>query len=485
MKRIISLMLVFLFLMGCVSCKKKEEPSTPTLEVTYESTDQGSVLPDKNWENRDLKVFINQNELVGNIIENSNLADAVGYEVYSRNMYLSEKYNFNILCTEMSTAECPAQKVVNEAAMGESSYDLILDSVTDMKGALAQFVFADLAGMNYIDWNANGWLREANDSLDIYGYRYVCTGDANLYEKSGAVLMYYNRPLLAQITTEDIRQLALEGNWTMEKMAELIKLGAVSNSETGEVSVYGITHPTNEAFYNYLLTGYGMEIITKDQEGNLSYAFDDGGTMERTLAAIDEVLSFYCDEETTYTQRYKQTTPKAETFFLQNRSLFQPNMLCMMKTWREAGIDYGFLPLPKANTSVEKYGSAYYTEDTQFFAIPFYAEDHDFSAFALQALMENSGNLIHVYVENQCKIRGSYDQEDYDLITLALSNFIYDLGNVFNWGAIKTWIFVDRYDNNQELQSIPVAGVNNLVRNWESKKDLAYKEMNDFLMHFA
>ena len=119
------------------------------------------------------------------------------------------------------------------------------------------------------------------------------------------------------------------------------------------------------------------------------------------------------------------------------------------------------------------------------FAIPFYAEDHDFSAFALQALMENSGNLIHVYVENQCKIRGSYDQEDYDLITLALSNFIYDLGNVFNWGAIKTWIFVDRYDNNQELQSIPVAGVNNLVRNWESKKDLAYKEMNDFLMHFA
>ena len=141
MKRIISLMLVFLFLMGCVSCKKKEEPSTPTLEVTYESTEQGSVLPDKNWENRDLKVFINQNELVGNIIENSNLADAVGYEVYSRNMYLSEKYNFNILCTEMSTAECPAQKVVNEAAMGESSYDLILDSVTDMKGALAQFVF--------------------------------------------------------------------------------------------------------------------------------------------------------------------------------------------------------------------------------------------------------------------------------------------------------------------------------------------------------
>lgn len=485
MKKIISLMLAGLMLMGCVACKKKDDPAQDTSTVTFEGNEQESVLPEKNWEGRDLKVFINQNELVGNIIENSDLTDAVGYEVYSRNMYLSEKYNFNILCAEMTNAECPAQKVVNEASLGESSYDLILDSVTDMKGALAQFVFADLAELDYIDWNAKGWLKDANDSLDIYGYRYVCTGDANLYEKSGAVLMYYNRPLMAQITTEDIRQLALDGDWTIEKMAELIKLGAVSNSETGEVSVYGITHPTNEAFYNYLQTGYGMEIVTKDQEGNLSFAFDDGGAMERTLAAIDEILKFYCDEETTYTQRYKQTTPKAETFFLQNRSLFQPNMLCMMKTWREGGIDYGFLPLPKANSSVAKYGSAYYTEDTQFFAIPFFAVDKDFSAFALQALMENSGKLIHVYVENQCKIRGSYDSEDYELITMALDNFVYDLGSVFNWGAIKTWIFVDRYDNNQELQSIPVAGVNNLVRNWESKRDLAYKEMNDFLMHFA
>ena len=144
MKRIICLMLVCLMLAGGVACHKKEDATNNPSDVTFESNEQKSVLPDKNWEGRDLKVFINQNELVGNIIENSNLTDAVGYEVYSRNMYLSEKYNFNILCTEMSTAECPAQKVVNEAAMGESSYDLILDSVTDMKGALAQFVFADL-----------------------------------------------------------------------------------------------------------------------------------------------------------------------------------------------------------------------------------------------------------------------------------------------------------------------------------------------------
>ena len=106
-------------------------------------------------------------------------------------------------------------------------------------------------------------------------------------------------------------------------------------------------------------------------------------------------------------------------------------------------MEYGVLPLPKADESTEQYGSAYYPGDTQFFVIPFYAKDTSFSAFVLQALMENSSNLTHIYVEEQCKIRGSYDSVDYDLITLALSNFVYDLGSIFNWGAIHTWIFVD------------------------------------------
>ena len=98
--------------------------------------------------------------------------------------------------------------------------------------------------------------------------------------------------------------------------------------------------------------------------------------------------------------------------------------------------------------------------------------------------MENSGGLTHAYVEEQCKIRGSADSVDYQLISLALDNFLYDLGAIFDWGAIKTWIFVDRYDANADLQSIPSSGVNNLVTNWESKKGLAHSELNAFLSHF-
>lgn len=483
MKKVLCLILAGLFLLGCFAGCKKKDKNKPQNTGDLESRE--SVLPDKDWEQRDLKVFIKQNELVGDIIQNDDMTDPVGYEVYKRNSYLENKYNFYITCQQMINPECPARRVQNEALREESTYDLILDSVTDMKGALAQFVFADLADLDYIDWNAKGWLKEANDSLDILGYRYICTGDANLYEKSGAILMYYNRTILSRVTdVDELRQIALDGNWTMEKMYELITNGAVKDSSTGDISIYGITHPNNEAFYNYLATGYGIQIITRDQDDNLIFAFDNSSAMDKTLNAIDEILKFYCNSNTTYNQRYLQSTPKAESIFLENRSLFQPNMLSKIKTWKEGGIDYGFLPLPKANEEVEKYGSAYYTTDTEFFAIPFYAVDKNFSAFALQAMMENSSKLTHAYVEEQCKLKGSYDQVDYDLISLALGNFVYDLGSIFNWGAIHTWTFVDRYDDNEAIQSIPVAGVNNLVSSWAEKKKLAHQELNEFLSNF-
>lgn len=484
MKKILSLILACLMLTGCLVACNKKEPDQGT-NVTVDSDAKDSVLPDKDWEGQELKVMACVNDLVGNILENSDLTDPVGYEVYRRNAYLEEKYDFYITCRAADFGEYPSDLVRQEAYLGESSYDLILDAVRNMKAALAQFLYADLAELDYIDWDANGWETEANDSLDILGYRFLCTGDANLYEKSGAILMYYNRQIMSSITQEDIRQVALDGNWTMEKMYELMKLATIEDPTTGEISVYGLTHTDNEAFYNYLTTGFGMQIIKKDQDGNLSYSFDDAGTMEQTITAIDKVLEFYCDEKTTYNQRSYYSTPKAETIFLQNRSLFQPHLLCTMQTWRDSGVDYGVLPLPKANESIQKYGSAYYTGDTQFFVIPHFAKDADFSAFVLQALMENSGNLTRIYVEEQCKVRGSADSKDYDLITLALSNFVYDLGGIFDWGAIKTWIFIDRYDDNQAIQSLPVGGVNNFATSWAEKKDLAYYELNEFLMHFA
>ena len=118
-------------------------------------------------------------------------------------------------------------------------------------------------------------------------------------------------------------------------------------------------------------------------------------------------------------------------------------------------------------------------------AVPYFAADLEFSGFALQALSENSGGLTETYVEEQCKLKGSYDSTDYQLMTYALVDVFYDLGAVYNWGAIKTWIFSDRYADDSGIQSIPISGVNNFATLWAADRTLAHLELEEFLKTFT
>ena len=238
MKKILSLILACLMLTGClVSCAKEAAPDDkPDAIVDYDGQD--SVLPDKDWEGKELKIMACVNPLVGNIFQPSDFTNVVEAETYSRNTYLEEKYNFTIKCQAAAFGQWPSDVVRTEAASGESSYDLILDAMRSLKVALSQFLYSDLSELDYIDWNAKGWLKDANDSLDIMGYRFVCTGDANLYEKSGAILMYYNRNIMSSLADEDIRQVALDGNWTMDYLwmrgAEMVLIEAEALAHQGK-----------------------------------------------------------------------------------------------------------------------------------------------------------------------------------------------------------------------------------------------------------
>ena len=146
---------------------------------------------------------------------------------------------------------------------------------------------------------------------------------------------------------------------------------------------------------------------------------------------------------------------------------------------------YTTLPYPIYDPTVqEEYHAAYNYTTSTLMAIPALAKDTAFSAFALQAMNENSSKLVQYFVEEKCKIRGSVDQTDYDLMTLAVSNGAYDLGTIIDWGAVKTWIFIDRYGKD-EYYSVPISGINNFATLWEADKELAHQELADYLSAFT
>ena len=487
MKKALTLFLSVVFVLLCFAgCKNNNDNKTPN--VTREPTNTESVLPDKDWGGRELKVTELDSDLESVIDSGDDTSTPISYEVYARNAEIEAKYNFTISTTRIAADDRPSEKVRTEALAGESTYDIVIDSPGYMHGALLNFIFADLNQLQYIDWNAKGWDQKSNDELDICGYRFICTGDLNLQEKAGSSVIYCNRDMLESLTEEDVRQTVIDGDWTIEKMNELMRLAKRIDGATGNTEIYGLVNGGNGVFVNFMTSSFGMKFSLKDDQGVPHISFDETAYFQSVDHWIDEVLKFYANGELTWTQRYSGTKHpvyqlKAIEMFKNGKALFYGGELDdVVDFQRNATFTYTTLPYPIYDTDTQtEYIAARNYSWSGLLAIPYYAKDGDFSAFALQALNERSGKLMHLYVEEKCKIRGSVDEKDYQLMTLALSNSSYDLGVVYDWGALKTWIFKDRYDDASRYQSIPVSGTNTFASLWAMDKDLAHTEVNNCL----
>ena len=495
MKRILILFLAVLFFVlafaGCSSKKKqtKNDDNGNSGEAGENNAEEVETsLPAKNWGGRELKVIELNSELESAVFASEDdITNSVSAVVYSRNEAIKAKYNFSISTVRASGEQTkrPSDIIEKESNSGECSYDLVIDSVSYMKGALSHFMFCDLTALPYIDWNASCWDEKANNELSILGHRFVCTGDLNLLEKSGASVIYCNRNILDTVIPEDedFRQEVLDGEWTMERMVQLMRAAnRVDADET--VEIYGLLNQGHGVFVNFMQATCGMKFTENDDQGIPHFTFDDAEYFEQTLKWIDDVLAFYSKKNLTYTQRYSGTRPNSKALFKDGRGLFFAGELGdVIDLQKTATFTYTTLPYPIYDPEIQtEYTTALDYSFSGLMAIPYYAADPEFSAFALQAMNERSGDLMHLFVEDKCKIKGSVDATDYKLMTLALSNGSYDLGAVYNWGALKTWIFQDyRPDDNK---SIPVGGENNFATLWAQDKDLAHEELREFMERF-
>ena len=346
MKRMVSFSLALLmFLFVFAGCRSGKKPG-PTPVGPQSETD--SVLPEKTWEGRELKAIEKDTSVVESAIDADDVSTKISSEVYARNAAIETKYNFTITTNRYSAERSPSESIVwNEAAAGESTYDIVVDASSYMKGCLSDFVFADLRSLPYIKWTAPGWDQSSNDNLTVCGYQFVCTGDLNLREKAGASVIFCNRTMLEQYTTEDLRQTVLDHEWTMEKMKELSALVATKDSGTGEVTRYGLVNSSNNVFLNFMKSTYGMDICTKDENDVPSFTFDNSAYYEKTIGWIDDLLLLYSNPDYTYTQRYSGTKPNAMEDLFKNGKAYFPIYLCFMLSWMIPLLILYYIPFVK------------------------------------------------------------------------------------------------------------------------------------------
>ena len=486
-KSIISLILAILMLgcvlVGCAGNGEEENTDTKTSVGTVEQDDGGRQLPDLIW-NREYKVLGHSLSAETQYSTISIYAeaptDAISTDVYNRNLILEEKYGITVLMDEAST---PSSTLNIEYFSGESSYELVFLQMSEIKAMMQAGCAAanlyDAESFPYLYFEKGCWNSYVNETLSINNKLYMTTGYINIQEKMNTALIYYNREMLNDINASiDPVALVRSGDWTLEAMGVLRKEGTVVDGATGEISTYGLSCSNNRNFYHYV-AACGVDIIGKDANDTPQFVIHN----ERTLDVIDEVLAMtHASDGGTFFAVKSGLIEQSKELFMNEQALMYNGELKFVDNLKSSvSFDYGFLPYPKYDSTQENYYSNIHTHFSALFAIPAMVSDREFASFGLQAINENSKTLNDNYIEINCRMKGSVDLDAYEMLGIATASPIYDLGVVFGWGAIHTWIFVDY----GQFPSLSVGGINNFETQYAAYEGQAIIELNRFLEYIS
>lgn len=498
--KMLLLALAAVMLLGTLSAchtEKKPTPEEHTTDPNSQNTD--SKLPDKYW-NRDFDVAgysVSDGYTAGLWVEAP--GDTVSTLIYARNMEVEEKYGITVVYTEYSLKSGNEHDIVDlvqkDDIAGQTKYELISANLGESAALISAgknylMDFYDSTRLPYLNLSNPCWDQSSLDQLSVNNRLYLLTGDLNLTEKMNMGLLMYNRNYLSNMMGMDaeteLLDMVRDGAWTLPEMAIMVKEAATLDSGTGEVTGYGLSVRNNRSFF-YYIAGCGVKIAEKNDQDIPELVINN----EKTLNVVDKLLEFcslkhHNDKDgTCFYARYSGDFTKAENVFLNGTSLFYGADVKEVDSFRSRDLSftYGYLPYPKWNSEQEEYLVSVNPYFSNMLIMPQIVSDSEFASFGLQALGEGSPKITEQYVEVNCKIKGSLDSQQYEMLKIVIAHPTYDSGVVYNFASYMA-LFVDGYHfeiEGEEYEAIAVSGTNNFQTIWGAYSSLIDAAYRDFI----
>ena len=188
-------------------------------------------------------------------------------------------------------------------------------------------------------------------------------------------LVMFNKELVKEYNIENLYDLALDGKWTIDKMMTLAKSVYDDLDGDSQYSVndqYGLTG--NSYMTDCFLYGMDTLFIPKDDDDIPYFAVEND---ERFLSFFTKVREFFNDKSTLYGEyqtgaNARQTVPQAA--FQEGRVLFWVESMGWVATMRDIDIDFGLLPMPKAEETQKRYSNFLHAWTSSAMAVPLTSE---------------------------------------------------------------------------------------------------------------
>ncbi|MBO5274794.1 MAG: hypothetical protein J6I45_09290 [Clostridia bacterium] len=410
-----------------------------TSAVTDAETSTYDLLsvPDANFDNYEFRMLawsISGYTIYEDLDSEGETGDLINDAVYRRNTRVEEDYGVTF------TAEYMAHDKLNTTYQqfvraSDQDYDIVFPLPSAISTVLNANILYDMYQLPYINWDEPWWDQDSIKSLSLDGKLPMVNSDMTIMDNSGVACILFNHKLREKYQLGNLYELVQNNQWTFEKMEELckdIKEDLNGDSKYDDNDLWGLLGSKDSNYY--LLHAGGGRYADKDDSDMPMITFGD----ERTLNLAQDVLSITRADYFFDHHAFNGMDAMKEKMFSQDQGLFTTARMINVENLRNMDTDYGFLPMPKYETSQENYYHSVSVHKSTIMTIPKTIENPERTATVVSALAAASTETLQTaYYDYVLKEKYSRDVDSIQMLDIIFGSRVYDLGEFYSFGGLN------------------------------------------------
>ena len=351
--------------------------------------------------------------------------DIVHDAILERNQMVEERLNveftYEIVDFTYDKVYPDLQKII---MAGDDVYDLIVDQQYGMLKIAADNMLYNFNNSDVNDFTQDYWWNEYMDELQLNERaRFLVAGDYFLDVVEVASAVFFNKAMY-QSHYEDpneLYQLAFDGKWTIDALGQYVKEFSQDidgNGSLNDGDVFAMNLSRN--YMDAQVFGSGVVFMERGDDGYPVLNLED----PLITTVMEKIVENYIEPKTTFNFATVSGVTEAEYYqnqrkaFSDQKLLFLNDYIAAVKDLRAMKDDYGILPIPKVDESIDKYRSV--SHDTALVGgIPTTCPEPEKICTVLEALCSMSHNTsMQTYFESAMKVKYARDESSSQMIDL-------------------------------------------------------------------
>ena len=348
--------------------------------------------------------------------------DIVGDSILSRNMRVEDRLGVKIEIVERPGSwdkkDEFASFVTTSFMAGDNSFDVVAAYAAYSNMQTLTDCYYNLADLPNVNYEKPWWNQSYINAATIHDQFFTVLSDLNLLAIDRAVGIWFNRDLAEEYQLGNLYEVALNGQWTIDKMLEITRGLAHDlngNNTFDDADFYAITGTKGSTSFDPFFPAFNIWYTSIDSEGDLTYTLD----VDRATSAIDLARSLFYDDNRSMLANERQK-------FSSGEAMFWITWLWNITGSRDMDDEYGLLPLPKYDENQENY---YTTSQDSYntMGVMRDAKNLEMIGAALELLSAETWRTVRPqYFENSFKMRYMRDSESGQIFDIVVDGIVYE-----------------------------------------------------------